>query len=62
MKFAILNTHKAAPTFVPSASANMLEGAPHGVAKIKTGASVSITERPHILTRRAARWARRAAH
>ncbi len=43
-------------------SKNALEGAPANLHGVKAHNSVSVTERPHILMRRANRWSRRANH
>lgn len=59
------NIHTASTVhsnFGAEASKNVMEGAPSGLAGIKAQNSVSVTERPHILLRRTARWARRANH
>ncbi len=60
MKNTIHMTPAATAAFASNSAANVLEGAPSGYATVKT--VTSITERPHILTRRGARWARRANH
>ena len=60
MKNTTHTTPTATAAFVSNSAANVLEGAPSGYATVKT--ATAITERPNILTRRSARWARRANH
>ncbi len=60
MKNTIHTTQAANTAHVSPETTNLLEGAPSGYATVKT--AVTITERPHILTRRGARWARRSTH
>lgn len=60
MKTAYLNTTDTLTTFVTPEGNNVLEGTPSGLPKVK--ACTTVTGRPHILARRAARRQRRAAH
>lgn len=60
MKRIFTNPAAQNDVFVPAdTSSNVQEGAPAGYASVKASTDTSITERPHILTRRAARWNRR---
>ena len=60
MKRTITSTTTETQGFVSMSSDNVMEGVPSGLATVK--AATSIDTRPHILTRRSARWARRANH
>ncbi len=62
MKTTFINTPTTTDGFIAGTADNMLEGAPSGLAKIKTAGLTTVTERPNILTRRGARWRRRASH
>lgn len=60
MKRTITNTTVDTDIFVAAPTNNVMEGVPSGLATVKT--ATSIDTRPHILTRRAARRARRENH
>ncbi len=62
MKTTFINTPTTTDGFIAGTAANILEGAPAGLAKVKTADLTTVTERPNILTRRGMRWKRRASH
>lgn len=62
MKNSNQTANPAAPALGNDVSKNAMEGAPANLHGVKAHNSVSVTERPHILMRRANRWSRRANH
>lgn len=59
---SILRGHTGLQAFIPSVSKNVQETQPTNRATVSVTSDVTDVDRPHVLTKRSARWARRSAH
>ena len=58
----IVRGYTGLQAFFPAVSKNVQEVQPVNKATVSVTADVTATDRPHVLTKRSARWARRDAH
>jgi len=58
----ILRGYTGLQAFFPAVSKNVQEVQPVNTATVSVSKDLSAADRPHVLSKRSARWARRSAH